>query len=91
MNVDTLIHQYFPAAGNICIEMFDEKNIQQVYRRLVEVLVHQPEVETSLLQGMSYCFYEVMDNVLIHSGKNVGIVITNYSSFILGFSLEQYT
>ena len=79
MNVDTLIHQYFPGAGNVCIEMFDEKNIQRVYRRLVEVLVHQPEVETSLLQGMSYCFYEVMDNVLIHSGKNVGIVITNYS------------
>ena len=79
MNVDTLLHQYFPAAENICIEMFDEKNIQQVYRRLMEVLIHQPEVETSLLQGMSYCFYEVMDNVLIHSGKNVGIVITNYS------------
>ena len=59
--------------------MFDDKNIQQVYRRLVEVLIHQPEVETSLLQGMSYCFYEVMDNVLIHSGKTVGIVITNYS------------
>ena len=59
--------------------MFDEKNIQQVYRRLVEVLIHQPEIETSLLQGMSYCFYEVMDNVLIHSGKTVGIVITNYS------------
>ncbi|MBQ7253894.1 MAG: sensor histidine kinase [Bacteroidales bacterium] len=79
MNVDTLLHQYFSSAGNICIEMFDEKNIQQVYRRLVEVLIHQPEVETSLLQGMSYCFYEVMDNVLIHSGKTVGIVITNYS------------
>lgn len=79
MNVDTLLHQYFPKAGNVCIEMFDEKNIQQVYRRLVEVLIHQPEVETSLLQAMSYCFYEVMDNVLIHSGKTVGIVITNYS------------
>ena len=79
MNVDSLLHQYFPSAGNICIEMFDDKNIQQVYRRLVEVLIHQPEVETSLLQGMSYCFYEVMDNVLIHSGKTVGIVITNYS------------
>ena len=79
MNVDTLLHQYFPDAGNVCIEMFDEKNIQQVFRRLVEVLIHQPEVETSLLQGMSYCFYEVMDNVLIHSGKTVGIVITNYS------------
>ena len=46
---------------------------------MVEVLVHQPEVETSLFQGMSYCFYEVMDNVMIHSGKTVGIVITNYS------------
>ena len=46
---------------------------------MVEVLIHQPEIETSLLQGMCYCFYEVMDNVLIHSGKTVGIVITNYS------------
>jgi anti-sigma regulatory factor (Ser/Thr protein kinase) len=79
MNVDSLLRQYFPASDNVCIEMFDEKNIQQVYRRLVEVLIHQPEVETSLLQGMSYCFYEVMDNVIIHSGKTVGIVITNYS------------
>ena len=79
MNVDTLIHQYFSSGGSICIEMFDEKNIQQVYRRLVEVLIHQPEVETSLLQAMSYCFYEVMDNVLIHSGKSNGIVITNYT------------
>ena len=69
MNVDTLLHQYFSAADNVCIELFDEKNIQQ----------DQPEVETSLLQGMSYCFYEVMDNVMIHSGKTVGIVITNYS------------
>ena len=79
MNVDTLLHQYFPVAGNVCIELFDDRNIQQVYRRLVEVLLHQPEVESSLLQGMSYCFYEVMDNVLIHSGKTVGIVVTNYS------------
>ena len=79
MNVDTLLHQYFADSDSICIEMFDEKNIQQVYRRLVEVLIHQPEVETSLLQAMSYCFYEVMDNVLIHSGKTNGIVITNYS------------
>lgn len=79
MNVDTLLRQYFPASENVCIEMFDEKNIQQVYRRFVEVLIHQPEIETSLLQGMSYCFYEVMDNVIIHSGKTVGIVITNYS------------
>ena len=79
MNIDTLLQQYFPSKGHICIEMFDDRNIQLVYRRLVEVLIHQPEVETTLLQAMSYCFYEVLDNVLIHSGKTVGIVITNYA------------
>lgn len=68
MNVDTLLHQYFPAGSAPCIEMFDDRNIQQVYRRLVEVLVQRPDIETSLLQGMSYCFYEIMDNVIIRSG-----------------------
>ncbi len=79
MNVDTLLHQYFPAGSAPCIEMFDDRNIQQVYRRLVEVLVQRPDIETSLLQGMSYCFYEIMDNVIIHSGKPNGIVITDYA------------
>lgn len=79
MNVDTLLHQYFPEGEKVLIEMFDEKNIQSVYRRLVGVLLHQPDIETSLLQGMSYCFYEVMDNVIIHSGKPNGIVMTSYS------------
>jgi hypothetical protein len=59
MNVDTLLHQYFADSDNICIEMFDEKNIQQVYRRLVEVLIHQPEVETSLLQAGNDCLLRV--------------------------------
>ena len=79
MNVDSLLHQYFPGTEKVCIEMFDDKNIQQVYRRLVEVLIRQPEIETSLLQGMSYCFYEILDNVITHSGKPNGIVITHYS------------
>ncbi len=29
---------------------------------------------------MSYCFYEILDNVLIHSGKDLGTVITHYDS-----------
>ena len=44
MNVDTLLHQYFPRGGNICIELFDEKIIQQVYRRLVDFLPGKAEV-----------------------------------------------
>ena len=48
MNVDSLLRQYFPTSDNVCIELFDEKNIQQVYRWLVEVLIHQPEVKLLL-------------------------------------------
>ena len=62
MNVDTLLHQYFPVAANVCIELFDEKNIQQVYRRLVEVLIHQPEVETSLLKNSTNCFWKMISD-----------------------------
>lgn len=29
---------------------------------------------------MSYCFYEILDNVLTHSGKELGTVITHYNS-----------
>ena len=41
MNIDTLLQQYFPSKEHVCIEMFDDRNIQLVYRRLVEVLIHQ--------------------------------------------------
>ena len=47
MNVDTLLHQYFPEGEKVLIEMFDEKNIQSVYRRLVGVLLH-PTSMTSI-------------------------------------------
>ena len=29
---------------------------------------------------MSYCFYEILDNVLTHSGKELGTVLTHYDS-----------
>ncbi|MBR3590948.1 MAG: ATP-binding protein [Alistipes sp.] len=29
---------------------------------------------------MSYCFYEILDNVLTHSGKEMGTIITHYDS-----------
>ena len=36
---------------------------------------------------MSYCFYEILDNVLTHSGKELGTVITHYdpANHILSF------
>ena len=38
------------------------------------------EIETTVLQAVRYCFYEILDNVLIHSGKELGTVITHYDS-----------
>ena len=81
MNLTTLIRQYFPLSGNdVTIDVFNEKNIYNVYQRVVGVLTQYVDIETTILQAMSYCFYEVLDNVITHSGKDLGTVITHYDS-----------
>ena len=37
-------------------------------------------VREQLLVVSDYCFYEILDNVLIHSGKDLGTVITHYDA-----------
>lgn len=79
MNVSTLIKQYFAShSDDVAIDVFDEKNIYTVYQRVIETLTHHMNIETTLLQALSYCFYEILDNVLIHSGKELGSVISYY-------------
>ncbi len=81
MNLLTLIKQYFSSKNeDLTIDVFDEKNIYDVYQRVVGVLTHYIEIETTVLQALSYCFYEILDNVLIHSGKDLGTVITHYDA-----------
>ena len=81
MNLTTLIKQYFSLSNEgITIDVFDEKNIYDVYQRVVGMLTQYIDIETSVLQAMSYCFYEILDNVLTHSGKEMGTVITHYDS-----------
>ena len=78
MNLSTLIKQYFSSKNeDLTIDVFDEKNIYDVYQRVVGVLTQYIEIETTVLQAVSYCFYEILDNVLIHSGKELGTVINN--------------
>ena len=92
MNLTTLIKQYFPASENeVTIDVFDEKNIYDVYHRVVSVLTQHLDIETSVLEAMSYCFYEILDNVLIHSGKELGTVITQYDpkNHVLGFLIAD--
>lgn len=81
MNLSILIKHYFASASNhVTIDVFDEKNIYDVYQRVVRVLTQYIEIETTVLQAMSYCFYEVLDNVLTHSGKEMGTIMTHYDS-----------
>ena len=65
---------------DITIDVFDEKNIYDVYQRVVGVLTQHIDIETTVLQAMSYCFYEILDHVLTHSGKELGTVLTHYDS-----------
>lgn len=72
MNVDKLIHKYFK--GNQLsptIEVFDNDTIYNTYTDIVKLLNGHPDIELTMLQGLSYCFYEVLDNVLTHSEKNL--------------------
>ncbi len=88
MNLSTLIKQYFSASNyDITIDVFDEKNIYNVFQRVINVLTQHIDIEITVLQAMSYCFYEMLDNVLTHSGKEMGTVITQYvpSKHILSF------
>lgn len=73
MNLSTLIKHYFLSKSeDITIDVFDEKNIYAVYQRVVGVLTQHIDIETTVLQAMSYCFYEILDNVLTHSHKELG-------------------
>ena len=81
MNLSTLIKHYFTSKNeDLTIDVFDEQNIYDVYQRVVGVLTQYIEIETTVLQAVSYCFYEILDNVLIHSGKDLGTVITHYDA-----------
>ncbi len=79
MNIDQLLHKYF---SNHCqtpsIEVFDNQNVHDVYRSIIGLLNRCPDIELSVLQGLGYCFYEILDNVITHSEKLCGTIITRY-------------
>lgn len=80
MDVSFLIKQYFDGTNDVSIDVFDAVNLYQVYHDVVGVLTAHLNIEVSVLQAMSYCFYEILDNVHIHSGKPLGTVITHFDA-----------
>lgn len=80
MDVAFLIKQYFPEKQDISIDVFDSHSLNDVYKQVMQTLTSHFEIEVSVLQAMSYCFYEILDNVHIHSGKPLGTAITHFDA-----------
>jgi hypothetical protein len=56
----------------VSIDVFDAQSLNAVYRDVINAMTSHFEIEVSVLQALSYCLYEMMDNVHIHSGKPLG-------------------
>lgn len=81
MNIDSLIRLYFDNdIKTPDITIFDDKSVFQVFERIVTTLYKQTEIELCVIQGFSYCLYEILDNVLTHSEKKHGVVISRFMS-----------
>ena len=78
MDIAFLLDRYFKDTSNVSIDVFDAQTLNAVYRNVVNAMTSHFDIEVSVLQALSYCLYEMMDNVHIHSGKPLGTAITYY-------------
>ena len=74
MDIAFLLDKYFKGRDNVSIDVFDAQTLNAVYQDVIKSLTSHLEIEVSVLQALSYCLYEMMDNVHIHSGKPLGTV-----------------
>jgi anti-sigma regulatory factor (Ser/Thr protein kinase) len=79
MDVAFLLDKYFKGAKNVSIDVFDAQTLNSVYQNVIKSMTSHFEIEVSVLQAISYCLYEVMDNVHIHSGKPLGTAMTHFN------------
>ena len=78
MDVAFLLDKYFKDGKKVSIDVFDAQTLSAVYKDVVAAMTAHLEIEVSVLQALSYCLYEMMDNVHIHSGKPLGTAMTHY-------------
>lgn len=78
MDVAFILDKYFKGARDVSIDVFDAQTLNAVYRDVIKAMTAHLEIEVSVLQALSYCLYEMMDNVHIHSGKPLGTAVTRY-------------
>lgn len=80
MDVAFLLDKYFKGAKKVSIDVFDAQTLNTVYKDVISAMTSHFEIEVSVLQALSYCLYEMMDNVHIHSGKPLGTAMTYYDN-----------
>ena len=80
MDIAFLLNEYFHGANDTSIDVFDAQTLNKVYKDVIHTLTSHLEIDVSVLQALSYCLYEIMDNVHIHSRKPLGTAITHYDS-----------
>jgi len=80
MDVAFILDKYFKGTSGVSIDVFDAQTLNEVYRDVINAMTSHLEIEVSVLQALSYCLYEMMDNVHIHSGKTLGTAMTYYDS-----------
>jgi anti-sigma regulatory factor (Ser/Thr protein kinase) len=80
MDVAFLLEKYFKGAKDVSIDVFDAQTLNSVYKDVIAAMTSHFEIEISVLQALSYCLYEMMDNVHIHSGKPLGTAMTCFDS-----------
>lgn len=80
MDIAFLLDKYFKGAEKVSIDVFDAQTLNSVYKDVVTTMTSHFEIEVSVLQALSYCLYEMMDNVHIHSGKPLGTAMTYYDN-----------
>ena len=80
MNINKLIGMYFEGLPAPDVFTFDSESINDECNAIVSNLLKIHDIELSVVQSFNYCLYEVLDNVLTHSGKNSGVLVSRYSA-----------
>ena len=80
MNINKLIGMYFAGFPTPDIFTFDSESINDECNAIVSNLLKIHDIELSVVQSFNYCLYEVLDNVLTHSGKNSGVLVSRYAA-----------
>ena len=78
MNIAFLLEEYFKGEKNVSIDVFDAQTLNSVYKDVITAMTSHLEIEINVLQALSYCLYEMIDYVHIHSGKPLGTAMTYY-------------